>query len=388
MFYTKYRPKNFSEISRPNDAADSLVKQIQDGKTAHAYLFIGSRGTGKTTTARVLAKALNCAHLEKNGDPCGKCDTCTAINSGSFVDLIEIDAASNRGIDDVRELQETINLSPIQGKKKVYIVDEVHMLTTQAFNALLKTLEEPPAKVVFILCTTESHKVPETIKSRCQVFRFKRATTEQLVKKLHNIADTEGKKVTKQDLEKIASASLGGFRDAETLLQQFIEGGLSIDALSTFSSTESLVDFNDLLISKDIKGAIEFIGKVYEEGIDLYIWCGEYLKYLRGLLLIKSGVLTLLSDVPEDISLKLTKQAADISFETLVAVIETFSGEYLNIKKSSIVQLPLELAIIKIISQDSSPKLPPVSAKSPIVPTTPNPTQKPSKTIALTMTTA
>lgn len=391
MFYTKYRPTNFSEISRPNDAADALVKQILDKKTAHAYLFVGPRGTGKTTTARVLAKALNCSHLEKNGDPCGKCDSCVSIASGRFVDLIEIDAASNRGIDDIRELQETINLSPVLGKKKVYIVDEVHMLTPQAFNALLKTLEEPPEKVVFILCTTESHKVPDTIKSRCQVFRFKRATIDQLVKKLHNISQSEGGKVSKQDLEKIASASLGGFRDAETLLQQFIEGDLSIDSLSTYSSLESLCDFNAFLIEKDTKNALDFINNVYQEGIDLYVWCGEYLKYLRELLLLKSGVVSALLDSTESLLVKINKQAEIESLEYLVSTIEIFSTEYANIKKSAIMQLPLELAIVKVTNAgySANPTLL-IKPIKPILPETPTnlATTKSSKSIALKIATS
>src|SRR5688572_5377656 len=173
MFYTKYRPQKFSEISRPNDVADALSNEVLNQKTVHAYLFVGPRGTGKTSTARILAKALNCKKVDKKGDPCGKCETCEAIKNGTYLDLIEIDAASNRGIDDIRELKNRIKLAPSVGTNKVYIVDEVHMLTSEAFNALLKTLEEPPKNTTFILCTTELHKVPDTIKSRCQVFKFK-----------------------------------------------------------------------------------------------------------------------------------------------------------------------------------------------------------------------
>ena len=189
MFYRKYRPQKFSEISKPNDAAAALSNQITSNKTGHAYLFIGPRGTGKTTTARIFTKALNCKHLSKEGDPCDKCDSCKAITEGRFLDLIEIDAASNRGIDDIRELKDKINLTPVSAKYKVYVVDEVHMLTMEAFNALLKTLEEPPRHAVFILCTTESHKVPDTIKSRCQVFKFKRASIKQLVERLKEAKD-------------------------------------------------------------------------------------------------------------------------------------------------------------------------------------------------------
>ena len=191
MYYTKYRPQTFKEIQRPNDIADALMQQIKTDKTVHAYLFTGPRGIGKTTVARLLAKGLSCINLSKEGDVCGKCAFCLAVQNGNLIDLIEIDAASNRGIDDIRDLKEKVRLLPVEGKKKIYIIDEVHMLTNEAFNALLKTLEEPPKHAVFILCTTEFHKVPETIKSRCQVFKFKRPTRGQIVEKLKRIADLE-----------------------------------------------------------------------------------------------------------------------------------------------------------------------------------------------------
>ena len=243
MFYTKYRPQIFSQISKPNDVAEALANQIKSGKTGHAYLFVGPRGTGKTTAARILAKALNCENISKSGDPCDECKVCSSIKLGSFMDLIEIDAASNRGIDDIRELKDKIKLAPSSGGKKIYIVDEVHMLTTEAFNALLKTLEEPPAHAVFVLCTTEDHKIPETIKSRCQIFKFKRATTNQIVEKLKHICKKENVKMKDEDLLKIANASAGGFRDAENLLQQIIEGELDVDSFVGVSSKQIYIDF-------------------------------------------------------------------------------------------------------------------------------------------------
>ena len=240
MYYTKYRPQKFSDISRTNDVADVIANQIKSGKTAHAYLMVGPRGTGKTTLARVLAKSLNCTDLKKNGDPCDKCSNCVSIRNGSFIDLIEIDAASNRGIDDIRDLKDKIRLAPTMGSNKVYIIDEVHMLTTEAFNALLKTLEEPPKKTTFILCTTEEHKVPATIKSRCQIFKLKRPTIKQIVSVLKDISKEENIDITDEDLSKIAEASMGDYRGACVLLEQVHDGDINVNALLNLSSKRNM----------------------------------------------------------------------------------------------------------------------------------------------------
>lgn len=346
MYYAKYRPQKFSELSEPNDVAKALSTQVKNDATVHAYLFVGSRGTGKTTTARLLAKALNCSKVNKEGDPCGKCDVCKGIQNGSFLDLIEIDAASNRGIDDIRELKEKIKLVPSNGKRKVYIIDEVHMLTPEAFNALLKTLEEPPPHANFVLCTTEFHKVPETIRSRCQVFKFKRATVPQLVAKLEEIAKEEGTEVDKQSLGMIASAAQGGFRDAKTLLQQVIEGDLDVSSLVNLGTKESYLEFLDLLITNNPKEALHRVNKLVEDGVDLYVWTGELLKYLRDLLYLKAGAFESGSDAPAQ--KEMLAQANSVDSAKLTYTINAIMEAQNKVKETFITQLPLELAIVDI----------------------------------------
>ena len=367
MFYTKYRPQKFSDVLRPNEAADALSKQVKNKKTVHAYLFVGPRGIGKTTLARLLAKALNCEKLdEKTGDPCDKCSNCKAIKTGAYADLIEIDAASNRGIDDIRDLKNKIKLAPVKGQHKVYIIDEVHMLTTEAFNALLKTLEEPPKNVTFILCTTEMHKVPDTIKSRCQVFKLKRATIAQITQKLEKIAKTEKIKISKEDLEKIAKASLGGYRDAETLLQQIAEGDISVEALLGPSSQKEIIDFVENLMKADAKNALKIIDSVYSDGIDLYVWVGEVIKYLRDLLFVTTGLTDEIADLTEDLIENIKSQAREVSSAWLVNALEILTEAHVAVKTSFITQLPIELAVVKICtSPDSVQESPPASPVSP-----------------------
>ncbi len=383
MFYTKYRPQTFSEISRPNEAADALAKQVANGKTVHAYLFVGPRGTGKTSTARILAKALNCLKPGKNGDPCDECSICIAIKKGSFMDLIEIDAASNRGIDDIRELKNRVKLAPTTGKTKVYIIDEVHMLTTEAFNALLKTLEEPPKNTVFILCTTELHKVPDTIKSRCQVFKFKRATIKQITTKLEKIVADEGLSIEKSDLESIARASMGGFRDAETMLEQIAEGEVTVASLLNVSSREKYIEFNQTIMEHDAPTALRMINKVFDEGADVYVWIGEYVKHLRDLLLIKSGGSAELLEVPDELLTQVKKQAQDTDTNWLVTTLELFIEAQTKIKNSFIPQLPVEIAVVKACSPELfDAKAKPSGSKNPDPALNkPRPTDKPVKNV-------
>ena len=236
VLYRKWRPSNLKEIVGQEHVCKTLQAAISTGRTAHAYLFCGPRGTGKTSTARILAKALNCqAPIE--GEPDNECQMCCAINEGRALDLVEIDAASNRRINDIRDLSEKIHYGPSEGKYKVYIIDEVHMLTTEAFNALLKTLEEPPAHAILILATTDIHKVPLTIISRCQRFDFRRIPVASIKEKLIRLCDAEGVKVDSEALEFIARRCEGSLRDSENLLDQ---------AIVTFEEPITLVDLNEL----------------------------------------------------------------------------------------------------------------------------------------------
>ncbi len=306
-----------------------LTSQLEKNQVGHAYLFYGPRGTGKTSTARLLAKAVG----------------------GQGLDLIEIDAASNRRIDDIRGLREKIGLAPTLGPKKVYVIDEVHMLTREAFNALLKTLEEPPEHAILILCTTEPHKVPETIRSRCQQFEFRRASTQDIVNKLKSVVEGEGAKVEDRGLELIAKNAGGGFRDAETMLEQVIVGGLPVEEVVGLATEESAGEFVEFLLKAQVQKAIEFVNRTYESGSNLVNFNQTVLEYLRGLLLIKSGVGEKLLEVPEENYKQMEGQSSRLDPQKLDFMITKFTQAGRELQNAVIPQLPLELAVVRTNAQ-------------------------------------
>src|SRR5665647_694550 len=284
--YRKYRPLTFSDVIGQQHIVQTLSNSIKNGRIGHAYLFTGPRGTGKTTIARIFARIVNCQNPD-GSNPCLKCEVCKSITEGRSLDIFEIDAASNTGVDNIRELRENVKFPPSIAKYKVYIIDEVHMLSAGAFNALLKTLEEPPAHVIFILATTEIHKVPETIISRCQRFDFARLPVDNIVKKLSLIAKSEKIEIEKDALEMIAIASEGGMRDAESLLSQVMSlenkkiTAKEVEEILGTSQRQSLETLIGQILAKDTTGAIELINKLSQDGYDLDVFNKSLLNYLR-----------------------------------------------------------------------------------------------------------
>ena len=379
-YYLKYRPQKVSELDSTS-VRESLEKILKSKKIPHAFLFSGPKGTGKTSAARIFAKAINCLGQRKDFEPCNKCEVCQEITNGSSLDLMEIDAASNRGIDDIRSLREKIKLSPIKCKYKVYIIDEVHMLTTEAFNALLKTLEEPPAHVVFILCTTEPEKLPKTIISRCLQIKFQKAQKEEVINSLKRVIKGEKLDVEKEVLSEISASAEGSFRDAQKILDQLSLSNRKItlkEAQKLLGRIEELKPDKLLLAltEKDIKGALLEIDRIVNFGADLGVYVQSLLENLRWFLLKKAG-LTVLEMEDEDSFLK--EIEGKLGKVDLLRLINFFSRAALEIKTSPIAQLPLELAVIEFV------EMTPNSGGEKMEKTTPEPVQNdsPSKTASL-----
>ncbi|MCR5216637.1 MAG: DNA polymerase III subunit gamma/tau [Lachnospiraceae bacterium] len=355
--YRKFRPDTFADVKGQDSIVTTLKNQIVNDRVGHAYLFCGTRGTGKTTIAKILGKAINCENPQ-DGNPCGCCESCRAIQEGRSMNLIEIDAASNNGVDNIREIRDEVQYSPTSGKYKVYIIDEVHMLSAGAFNALLKTLEEPPAYVVFILATTEAHKIPVTILSRCQRYDFKRIGIETIAGRMKELMAVEGNDVEDRALSYIAKAADGSMRDALSLLDQCLafhmNERLTYDhVLDVLGAVDNEV-FSELLrrvISYDTAGCIYQLEDLVMQGRDLTQLVVDFTWYLRNLLLIKTSdgdnVEDVL-DVSSDTLAALKEEAEMVDAESLMRYIRIFSELSTTIKYSTQKRVMFELALIKL----------------------------------------
>ena len=356
--YRRYRPQTFSAIVGQEHVTRTLKNAIAAGQVAHAYLLAGSRGIGKTTIARLIAKAVNCTKA-KDGEPCDRCENCSAIRDGTFLDLIEIDAASNRGIDEMRDLRDKVRFAPSQGQYKVYVIDEAHQLTSEAFNALLKTLEDPPAHAIFVLATTESGKIPATIVSRTQRFDLRRIPYKGVVAQLARIGEQEKLKVEPAALEAIARHAQGSLRDAESVLDMvaaFSEGGVKladVDELLGVSEWEETTALFDALAANDGAAGVRLVGKLVDEGRDLRLFVDRAIDHTRALILaISQGKPP--ETASEGVAAKIAEQAPKFPLPRLAAIAKRLIETKQYLKTSEGTPLPLELAILELVTQPSA----------------------------------
>lgn len=355
VLYRKFRPDTFAEVRGQEHIVTTLKNQLRTGRIGHAYLFTGTRGTGKTSVAKIFAKMVNCEKPGEDG-PCGECRSCRAIAAGASMNVIEIDAASNNGVDNIREIVDEVSYSPAEGKYKVYIIDEVHMLSIGAFNALLKTLEEPPSYVIFILATTEVHKLPITILSRCQRYDFRRISIDTIAGRLRELVDTEGVQVEDKALRYIAKAADGSFRDALSLLDQCIAFYLGKEltyerALEVLGAVDTEV-FSRLLrnvLDRNVLGCIELLEEIIMQGRELPQFVTDFTWYLRNLLLVQS------TDHPEDVIemsadnlSRLKEEASELPMEQIIRYIRIFSELSGQIRYASQKRILVEIALIKL----------------------------------------
>jgi len=364
----KWRPQDFNEVVFQQHVTKTIRNSIKQGRISHAYLFSGPRGVGKTTMARILAKALNCIH-GPTADPCGVCENCLEIKQGNSFDVIEIDGASNNGVDNIRELRENVNFAPVKSRYKIYIIDEVHMVTTAAFNALLKTLEEPPPHIVFIFATTEIHKLPETILSRCQKFFFKKIPSEVVVDHLKHIVEREGYGISEKALYQIARIADGSMRDAQSLLEQVISfSGVSgneleishEDALTILGIVplESYMRLFSLIAAKDRLSIIEEIDRIISSGIDVTRYSSGLIDAIRYLRLIKSGIeASNLIDLSTEEIKGLRASGEVISDEELSKIFSIAIDLSKNLRFSSNDRVYLEMALLDMVSVIDTPSL-------------------------------
>ncbi len=358
VLYRKYRPKTFSDVIGQPQVTVTLKNELRAGRINHAYLFTGTRGTGKTSCAKILSKAVNCLN-PKDGEPCCECEICRGIDSGDIFDVVEMDAASNRRIDDIREISDKVSYTPERGKYRVYIIDEVHMLTTEAFNALLKTLEEPPSHVLFILATTEVHKLPATILSRCQRFDFHRIKPQDMAERIKYIVDCENAEITEEAALLISVIADGAVRDALSLLDRCLALSLYVDAevvrkAAGLAQKDYLLDLATSCVNKNSERAISILNKLYNDSKDMARLCDELITHFRGLMLIKTvrnpRELLVMSEDEYDTALE---QAERLTLADIVYAIDVLQGAYERMGHGCDNRIELEIALVKL----SAPEL-------------------------------
>lgn len=356
--YRKWRPQVFEEVVGQRHIVTTLVNAIKQNRISHAYLFCGPRGTGKTSTAKILAKALNCAN-GPTPSPCDKCNSCLQIINGSSIDVLEIDAASNRGIDEIRDLREKVQFVPSQGRIKVYIIDEVHMLTTEAFNALLKMLEEPPSHVVFVLATTEPHKVLPTILSRCQRFDFRRILASDVAERLKQVACAESISIDAAAVALIAKHAHGSLRDALGVLEQissFSGKHVKVDDVTALLGTidiDSLFEIVDVIFEKDSSAVLYFVQRLVDSGRDLRQFVKDLIEHLRNLFIIQNTeTYEEIIDVTKETLSRYQAQANHFQSFQIMRYIDILSAVYNNMRFGAEARLLLEMALIKIVRSE------------------------------------
>lgn len=361
--YRKWRPQTWDEIVGQPHIVQTLKNAVASGRVAHAYLFAGPRGTGKTTAARLLAKAVNCLAEDPAGRPCNQCEHCKAVNEGRFLDLIEIDAASQTGVDDVRDLRDKINFSPNQGKYKVYIIDEVHMFSTNAFNALLKTLEEPPPHAIFILATTEIHKIPPTVLSRCQRHEFRRLPLETTVAQLQRIAASENIQAEPAALTLIARQAAGGLRDAISLLDQLAstDGPVTLSLVQTVLGTaasQTVLDLVDAVLNRNPAAGMDALHAALDAGADPRLLARQVVDYLRALLLLQLGNVAAV-DLAAETRPQAERHARGFSADEVLRLIKAFNAAAVEPRSGWQPSLSLELALAEAVAAPAAPEASP-----------------------------
>ena len=351
--YRKWRPRTFSDVCGQDTVTTALKNELQTNRLSHAYLFTGCRGTGKTTCAKILAKAVNCLNPQ-GGDPCNECAICRGIDDGSILDVTEIDAASNNGVDSIRELRDEVAFTPVNGKYRVYIIDEVHMLSAGAFNALLKTLEEPPAHVIFVLATTEVHKLPATILSRCQRFDFNRIRPETIAARIGFVAAQEGLTVTEEAAMLLARLADGAMRDALSLLDQCASVAKEIDvntvaAVTGMATQETLAQLTACVANQDAAGALALVDRLYQSAKDMERLCAEWVGYMRNLMVLHSmadpGELIVAS--PKEIE-QMRQDGQRLGLPTILHIIDVLQGTLDRLRGGVSRRIEMEMAVLRL----------------------------------------